>query len=96
MRDRVLVTGVGGDIGQHCAAELVRQGFHVRGSLRNARAADAVRAGIARAAPVDRLEFVELDLLADVGWDAAMAGCRYALHVASPYTPWSSPGTQPP
>ena len=85
MIDRVLVTGVSGYIGQHCAAELLSQGFHVRGSLRSARSEDAVRAGIARAAPVDQLDFVELDLLAEAGWDAAMAGCRYVLHVASPY-----------
>jgi dihydroflavonol-4-reductase len=85
MSDTVLVTGVRGYVGQHCAAELLRQGFRVRGSLRNARSADAVRDGIARAAPVEHLDFVELDLLADAGWDAAMAGCRFALHVASPY-----------
>lgn len=85
MNDTVLVTGVSGYVGQHCAAELLRQGFRVRGSLRNARSANAVRNGIARVAPVEQLEFVELDLLADAGWDAAMAGCRYALHVASPY-----------
>jgi dihydroflavonol-4-reductase len=85
MNDTVLVTGVSGYVGQHCAAELLRQGFRVRGSLRNAQAADAVRRGIAGVAPVERLDFVALDLLADAGWDAAMAGCRYALHVASPY-----------
>ncbi len=86
MGDSVLVTGVSGYLGQHCAAELLREGFRVRGSLRDARRADSVRAAIARVAPVDQLEFVDLDLLADAGWDAAMAGCRYALHVASPYT----------
>ncbi len=85
MNDTVLVTGLSGYVGQHCAAELLRQGFRVRGSLRNGRAAEAVRHGIAREADTDQLEFVELDLLADPGWDAAMAGCRYALHVASPY-----------
>lgn len=85
MSDTVLVTGISGYVGQHCAAELLRLGFRVRGSLRNGRSADAVRAGIARAAPVEHLEFVALDLLADAGWDDAMAGCRYALHVASPY-----------
>lgn len=85
MSDTVLVTGVGGYIGQHCAAELLREGFRVRGSVRDASRSEAVRAAIARVAPVDRLEFVVLDLLADPGWDAAMAGCRYALHVASPY-----------
>ncbi len=85
MSDAVLVTGVSGYIGQHCAAELLRAGFRVRGSVRDAGRSERVRAAIAGVAPVDRLDFVELDLLADAGWDAAMAGYRYVLHVASPY-----------
>jgi len=34
---------------------------------------------------VSRLEFVELDLLSDAGWAAAMAGVRYLQHTASPF-----------
>lgn len=30
------------------------------------------------------LSFVEADLMSDVGWDAAAAGCDFVLHVASP------------
>ena len=30
------------------------------------------------------LEFCELDLLNDDGWDAAVKGCDYVLHLASP------------
>ena len=30
------------------------------------------------------LEFVELDLLKDEGWDEAMKGCVYVQHVAAP------------
>ncbi len=44
MRERVLVTGITGYIGQHCAVELLNK-----------------------------------------GWDAAMSGCTYVLHVASPF-----------
>ena len=32
----------------------------------------------------ERLEFCELDLMRDDGWDAAVKGCDYVLHVASP------------
>lgn len=32
-----------------------------------------------------RLEIVVADLASDDGWDAAMAGCTYVLHVASPF-----------
>ena len=31
--ERVLLTGVTGYIGQHCAAELLRQGFEVVGTI---------------------------------------------------------------
>jgi len=33
----------------------------------------------------DRLELVAANLMADGGWDAAMAGCTFVLHVASPF-----------
>ena len=35
--------------------------------------------------PKDNLEFCELDLLSDDGWDDAMKGCEYLMHVASPF-----------
>ena len=36
------------------------------------------------ATSLDRLTFVEADLTKDDNWDAAMQGCRYVLHIASP------------
>ena len=33
----------------------------------------------------DNLAFVEADLTKDDGWDEAVAGCDYVLHVASPF-----------
>jgi nucleoside-diphosphate-sugar epimerase len=36
------------------------------------------------AEPGDRLSFVAADLENDAGWSAAVAGCEYVLHVASP------------
>jgi len=83
--DRVLLTGVTGYIGQHCAAELLRQGYEVMGTIRSRVKADATRIAIAKVAPVDGLSFVEADLLSDKGWDDAMKGCIYVMHVASPF-----------
>ena len=37
------------------------------------------------AEPGDRLTFYAADLLQDEGWAAAMKGCEYVLHVASPF-----------
>jgi dihydroflavonol-4-reductase len=86
MADTVLVTGVSGFIGGHIAAELLRRGYAVRGSVRSpARAAD-VRAAMAKAGADDALlEIRQLDLLSDEGWSAAVSGCRFMLHVASPF-----------
>jgi hypothetical protein len=32
----------------------------------------------------DRLTFFAADLIKEQGWDTALAGCDYVLHVASP------------
>ena len=84
--DRVLLTGISGFLGGHVALELLKHGYSVRGSVRNLARADQVRSTlVAHGADPARLEFVALDLLADAGWDEAMAGCRYVQHVASPF-----------
>jgi dihydroflavonol-4-reductase len=85
MADRVLVTGASGFLAKHCTAELLRQGYDVRGSLRTPERAAEVRAAVAADDPGDRLDFAMLDLEGDAGWDEAMAGCRYLMHVASPF-----------
>ena len=85
MSDRVMVTGVTGYIGQHCGAELLRQGYEVLGTIRSLEKAEIVREGIAKVAPIEKLAFVEADLTKDEGWREAMADCKYVLHVASPF-----------
>lgn len=84
---KVLVTGATGFIAKHCIAELVRRGHPVRGTVRNlVRGPDAVRRALGQTG-VDGagLEFAGADLTRDEGWDAAVAGCAYVLHVASPF-----------
>jgi dihydroflavonol-4-reductase len=86
MADRVLLTGISGFVGGHVGLELLKQGFQVRGSIRDLKKADKVRNTLAAAGgDVSRLEFVELDLLSDKGWDAAMDRVRYLQHTASPF-----------
>jgi dihydroflavonol-4-reductase len=83
---KVLVTGISGFVGQHCAAELLKKGYAVRGSLRSLSKTDEVLNGIKKEIdPNGNLEFCELDLMNDAGWDKAMEGCDYVLHVASPF-----------
>jgi len=83
--EKVLVTGISGYIGQHCAAELLNQGFEVVGSVRSNLKAETSREAISKAANTDKLNFIEADLLSDKGWTQAMIGCSYVLHVASPF-----------
>ena len=52
MLTKVMVTGITGYIGQHCGAELLRQGYEVIGTVRSMEKADIVREGIARVAPI--------------------------------------------
>lgn len=80
----VTVTGASGFIALHCVRELLQRGYRVRGTLRSPSKQAAVRAALAPLEPGDRLSFVETDLSDDAGWDEAMAGATYALHVASP------------
>ena len=83
---RVLVTGISGYIGQHCAVELLKEGYYVKGSLRDLERKDEVINGIKKEIdPGENLEFVKLNLLSDEGWDDAVEGCESVLHVASPW-----------
>jgi dihydroflavonol-4-reductase len=83
---KVLVTGISGFVGQHCAAELLKKGYSVRGSVRNLSKTEEVVKGISKEIdPKGNLEFCALDLMKDAGWDKAMEGCDYVLHVASPF-----------
>lgn len=83
---KVLLTGISGYIGNHCAAELLKQGYRVRGSLRNLSKSEQVLQAIqTEVDPTDKVEFCHLDLLNDAGWDEAMQGIDYVLHVASPF-----------
>jgi nucleoside-diphosphate-sugar epimerase len=95
--ERVLVTGGSGFVGVHCILALLAAGYRVRTTVRSPGREPEVRAMLAKggAEPADiqsagALEFATADLLDDVGWADAVAGCAYVLHVASPF-----PGRDP-
>ena len=82
----VLVSGAGGFVAMHCIRQLLEQGYQVRGTLRSlSRAASVLQALAETDTAGERLEFFEADLFKDEGWQAAIAGCDYVLHVASPF-----------
>ncbi|SRR6056297_2269702 len=84
--DRVLVTGATGFVAKNCIAACLKAGFAVRGTVRDRSRADEIEKALRRAG-VDHspIELVEADLLRDENWDQALDGCRYVLHVASPF-----------
>jgi dihydroflavonol-4-reductase len=83
--ETVLVTGGTGFIAGWCIVQLLERGYSVRTTVRDASKEQRVRAAVAGAkAATDRLSFAIADLNRDEGWDAAVAGCQYVLHVASP------------
>jgi dihydroflavonol-4-reductase len=85
MAETILVTGGSGFIASWCIAGLLKRGYLVRTTIRSAAKAPAVRASVTAVTdPGDRLSTCIADLTSDEGWDAAMAGCKYVLHVASP------------
>jgi len=83
--DKVLVTGASGYIALHCISELLKKGYAVKGSLRNLDREEEVRSSIKKEVADDNLEFCKLNLLSDDGWQDAMHGCDYLLHMASPF-----------
>lgn len=85
MPETVLVTGGTGYVGGSCSAELLQRGYRVRTTVRGHSREQAVRDAVATQVDAqDRLEFAIADLTADEGWDAAVKGVDFVLHVASP------------
>jgi dihydroflavonol-4-reductase len=85
----VLVTGGSGFIGARCILQLLSAGYRVRTTIRSLTREGDVRAmlKVGGAEPGEALVFFAADLMSDVGWKEAAAGCDYVLHVASPFPP---------
>jgi nucleoside-diphosphate-sugar epimerase len=83
-----LVTGGSGFLGGWCLVELLRRGYRVRTTVRDISKEPEIRAGLeSEVVAGDRLSVLAADLRSDDGWEQAVHGCDYILHVASPFPP---------
>jgi nucleoside-diphosphate-sugar epimerase len=85
MTDKILLTGISGWIAKHTAIELLNAGYEVLGTVRNNNLIEQTKETISQHASIDKLSFVELDLLKNDGWNEAAQGCKYIMHLASPF-----------
>ena len=86
MSEKVLLTGISGFIAKHIAIELLNSGYEVLGTVRDINSIEKTKKTLEENnASTENLSFVELDLLKDDGWDKAAEGCKYIIHVASPF-----------
>ena len=86
--ETVLVTGGSGFLGSWCLVELLRRGYQVRTTIRDSSREPDVRAMLdSEVEAGDRLSVHVADLIDDAGWEDAIGGCDYVLHVASPFPP---------
>ncbi|XP_076330726.1 uncharacterized protein LOC143236335 [Tachypleus tridentatus] len=82
---RVLVTGASGYIALHIVNLLLKEGYRVRGTVRDlynqAKINPLKDLSLHSRYP---LELVEADLIKDYGWEKAVKDCQFVIHVASP------------
>lgn len=85
MPETVLVTGGTGYVASWAVRALLDRGYQVRTTIRSLAKEPSVRAAASvENDPGTRLECVVADLTADAGWDEALHGVDYVLHVAQP------------
>ena len=86
MSEKVLLTGISGFVAKHVAIELLNSGYEVLGTVRNSNSIEQTKKTLEENnVALNNLSFVELDLLKDEGWNEAAKGCKYIIHVASPF-----------
>jgi dihydroflavonol-4-reductase len=81
----ICVTGASGFIGSRVVEQLLARGHRVRATVRNPDKTADVRHLTGLPGAADRLELVKAELLTPGSFDAAVAGCEWVVHTASPY-----------
>ncbi len=85
-RHKIFVTGAAGFIGTKLVQLLIKEGFSVRGLYHSV---SPDWSNFAQFNPGERLEFVQGDITSLENLREAMAGCRYAFHLAGFARNWA-------
>ena len=86
-KETVLVTGGSGYLASNCILGLLKEGYHVRTTLRTMEKKDQLLAALSAGGVTsfDCLKLLQAELGSDDNWIDAIRGCAYVLHVASPF-----------
>ncbi len=86
--NKVFVSGGSGYIALHTIILLLKKNYFVVTSVRDKDKIAIVKKCLKQNnIDISRIEFHILDLISDHGWDDALKGCEYVLHIASPVIP---------
>lgn len=82
----ILVTGASGFVAIHTIVQLLQRGYNVRGTIRTLNREPELRNTISKYVQANgRLEIMPANLERDAGWEEAMMGVEFVLHIASPF-----------
>lgn len=84
-KKNVLLTGITGFLGSHTAIQLLQKGYHVTGTLRSSKRAEAIKRVIAKYAGVENLSLAEADITDANVWKQLTRNMHYVQHIASPF-----------
>ena len=82
---KILITGANGFIGLHTVLHFLKFGYNVCATVRTEEQGDKVCQTLAKHVDTNKLELINADLTKDEGWEQAVAGCDFVLHLASPF-----------
>ena len=86
--NKVFVSGGSGYIALHTIIILLKKNYFVVTSVRNKQKIKIVKKCLEENnIHIKNIEFYILDLLSDSGWEDALKGCKFVLHMASPVIP---------
>ena len=86
--NKVFVSGGSGYIALHTIIILLQKNYFVVTSVRNIEKITLVKKCLEENnIDIKNIEFYILDLLSDSGWEDALKGCKFVLHMASPVIP---------